>query len=123
MGRSAVSNLSSNWPLVARLLLASRAIDRIEETELAPAGKVTYQFSSRGHDLAQILLGLQLTHPHDGAAVYYRSRPFMLSQGLTAQESFAADMAKTGSPFSKKTAFKTASSVTRNSPVNRCTRI
>ncbi|MBI3762277.1 MAG: hypothetical protein HY260_10505 [Chloroflexi bacterium] len=70
-----------NWPLVARLLLTSRAIDRIEETELAPAGKVVYQFSARGHDLAQILLALHLTHKHDAAAVYYRSRPFMLAAG------------------------------------------
>ncbi|MBI3762278.1 MAG: pyruvate dehydrogenase [Chloroflexi bacterium] len=87
-----------NWPLVARLLLTSRAIDRIEETELAPAGKVVYQFSARGHDLAQILLALHLTHKHDAAAVYYRSRPFMLAAGLTAQEALAADMAKAGSP-------------------------
>ncbi len=87
-----------DWPQVARLVITSRAIDEIEEKELTPAGKVTYQFSSRGHDLAQILLGLQLTHPHDAAAVYYRSRAFMLAAGLTPQEALAADMAKTGSP-------------------------
>jgi len=87
-----------DWPHVARLLLTSRAIDRIEEQELVPAGKVTYQFSARGHELAQILLALSLIHPHDGATVYYRSRPFMLAAGLTAQEALAADMAKTGSP-------------------------
>jgi 2-oxoisovalerate dehydrogenase E1 component len=89
---------SLDWPLVARLLLTSRAIDRVEEVELAPAGKVAYQFSARGHELAQILLGLALEHPHDGATVYYRSRAFMLSQGLTAQAAFAADLARTGSP-------------------------
>ncbi|MGH2524854.1 MAG: thiamine pyrophosphate-dependent dehydrogenase E1 component subunit alpha, partial [Anaerolineales bacterium] len=88
----------TDWSRVARLVLTSRIIDRIEEQELAPAGKVTYQFSARGHELAQILLGLSLVHPHDGAGVYYRSRPFMLAAGLTAQEAFAADMAKTGSP-------------------------
>lgn len=79
-------------------MLTSRAIDEIEEQELAPAGKVTYQFSAKGHELPQVLLGLLLTHPHDGAGVYYRSRPFMLAAGLTPQEAFAADMALTGSP-------------------------
>lgn len=87
-----------DWPRVARLLLTSRAIDTIEEQELTPQGKVTYQFSAKGHELAQILLGLSLTHPRDGATVYYRSRPFMLAAGLTPQETLAADMAKTGSP-------------------------
>lgn len=87
-----------DWAQVARLLLTSRTIDEIEEQELAPAGKVTYQFSSKGHELSQILLGLQFTQGHDAATVYYRSRPFMLAAGLTPQEAFAADMARTGSP-------------------------
>ncbi|MCL4258904.1 MAG: hypothetical protein KJZ53_10320, partial [Anaerolineales bacterium] len=87
-----------DWAHVARLLLTSRTIDEIEEQELAPAGKVTYQFSSKGHELSQILLGLQMTQGHDAATVYYRSRPFMLAAGLTPQEAFAADMARTGSP-------------------------
>jgi 2-oxoisovalerate dehydrogenase E1 component len=87
-----------DWPLVARLMLASRTIDEIEENELVPAGKVTYQFSAKGHELSQVLLGLQLAHGHDAAAVYYRSRPFMLAAGLTPQEAFAADMARSGSP-------------------------
>ncbi len=88
----------ADWARVARLMLTSRRIDEIEENELVQAGKVTYQFSSKGHELAQILLGLQLTHAHDAATVYYRSRPFMLAAGLTAQEAFAADMARSGSP-------------------------
>jgi 2-oxoisovalerate dehydrogenase E1 component len=86
-----------NWREVARLLLTSRAIDRIEETELVPSGQVTYQFSSRGHDLAQILLGLALDHPHDAAGVYYRSRPFVLTCGLTPEEAFAGPLARAGS--------------------------
>jgi 2-oxoisovalerate dehydrogenase E1 component len=93
-----VASPAVNWTQVARLMLTSRTIDEIEEQELAPSGKVTYQFSSKGHELAQVLLGLQLTHPHDGAGVYYRSRPFILAAGLTPQEAFAADMALTGSP-------------------------
>ncbi|MEK6220669.1 MAG: thiamine pyrophosphate-dependent enzyme, partial [Chloroflexota bacterium] len=87
-----------DWRQVAKLLLTSRTIDEIEENELMSAGKVTYQFSSKGHELAQILLGLELDHPHDAATVYYRSRPFMLASGFTPQEAVAADMAKTGSP-------------------------
>jgi 2-oxoisovalerate dehydrogenase E1 component len=83
---------------VARLLLTSRALDQIEEQELLPAGKLRYQFSARGHELAQILLGLSLDHPHDAATVYYRSRPFMLASGLTAEESFCGTMARLGSP-------------------------
>jgi 2-oxoisovalerate dehydrogenase E1 component len=41
---------------------------------------------------------LQLNHPQDGAAVYYRSRPFMLSTGLTVKEALAAGLARAGSP-------------------------
>lgn len=89
---------SIDWEPVAHLMLTSRTIDEVEETELAPQGKVTYQFSSKGHELAQVLLGLQLTHQHDAATVYYRSRPFMLAAGLTPQEAFSADLALTGSP-------------------------
>src|SRR5512145_2962315 len=89
---------SPNWTQVARLLLTSRLLDELEERELAPTGKVPYQFSAKGHELSQILLALQLTHPHDAATVYYRSRPFMLASGLTVQEAIAAGMSKTGSP-------------------------
>ncbi len=105
-----------DWPRLARLLLTSRAIDTLEEKELAPAGKVTYQFSAKGHELAQILLGLSLTHPHDGATVYYRSRPFMLAAGLTMQEALAADMAKTGSPSEGRDVGVVFSMPPRNDP-------
>ena len=87
-----------NWPHIARLLLTSRMIDEIEEQEFVPQGKITYQFSAKGHELAQVLLAQHLTHPHDGATVYYRSRPFMLAAGLSVEEAFAAGFAKTGSP-------------------------
>lgn len=87
-----------DWPAVARLVLTSRCMDEIEEQELAPAGKIAYQFSARGHELAQVLLGLAMQHPHDAAAVYYRSRPFVLAAGLTVQEAFAAGLARGGSP-------------------------
>lgn len=90
--------IKADWPHIARLLLTSRCMDDLEEQEFVPQGRITYQFSAKGHELAQILLGLNLTHAHDAATVYYRSRPFMLTVGLTPQEAFAAGFAKTGSP-------------------------
>jgi 2-oxoisovalerate dehydrogenase E1 component len=87
-----------DWPRVARWVLLSRELDRLEEEQLTPQGKVKYQFSARGHELAQVLLAQALDHPHDAAAVYYRSRPFMLASGLTAAEALSAGMALTGSP-------------------------
>src|SRR3982750_75031 len=63
-----------DWREVARLVLTSREMDRIEEQELVPAKKILYQFSARGHDMAQVLLGLQLKDG-DAACGYYRSRP------------------------------------------------
>ncbi|MEO6047382.1 MAG: thiamine pyrophosphate-dependent enzyme, partial [Candidatus Kapaibacterium sp.] len=63
---------------------------------LVPQGLVTYQFSSRGHDLAQILLGVMMNNPHDAATVYYRSRPFVLAQGLTPEEAVRSTMGRAG---------------------------
>ena len=83
-----------NWKSIAKLLLTSRFIDEIEEQELVPQKKVTYQFSAKGHELAQILLSSLISNKHDGASVYYRSRPFVLTQGLTIEEAFASSMAK-----------------------------
>ncbi|MEI8134683.1 MAG: thiamine pyrophosphate-dependent enzyme [bacterium] len=94
MAKKKTSQLS--WTNVARTILTSRAIDKIEETELVPGGLVTYQFSARGHDMIQAILSDCISHPHDGATVYYRSRPFVIGQGLTAEESMAASMARSG---------------------------
>jgi 2-oxoisovalerate dehydrogenase E1 component len=78
-------------------MLTSRALDDIEESRLLPERKVLYQFSARGHELGQILLGLQLTAKHDGAGVYYRSRPLMLALGLDLEEAAAGPLARAGS--------------------------
>jgi 2-oxoisovalerate dehydrogenase E1 component len=86
-----------DWHEVARLALASRMIDEMEEQELVPQGLVTYQFSARGHELGQLLLSQLLTKSFDAASAYYRSRPFVLGSGLTLEEAFASDMARTGS--------------------------
>src|SRR5207237_347758 len=88
---------ASGWARVASLVHASRALDDIEETRLLPERKVLYQFSARGHDLAQILLGLQLTDAHDGVSVYYRSRPLLLAPGLGLEAAAAGPLAGSGS--------------------------
>lgn len=85
-----------DWKHISYLLLLSRAIDTLEEQELVPQKKVFNQFSARGHDFAQILLGSLLTHQHDAATGYYRSRPFVLSLGLDIEEAIAAPLAKSG---------------------------
>ncbi len=85
-----------DWMSVADTLLLSRAIDELEESELVPGKKILYQFSARGHELAQILLGKHLTETHDAASAYYRSRPLMLSLGLTPEDALASGMAKSG---------------------------
>jgi 2-oxoisovalerate dehydrogenase E1 component len=97
MPNAAAPAVQPEWRRVARLLLASRALDDIEETRLVPERKVLYQFSARGHDCAQILLGLQLTDPHDGVSVYYRSRPLMLALGVSVEEAAAGPLARSGS--------------------------
>ena len=86
-----------DWRRVARLLHASRALDDIEESRLVPEKKVLYQFSARGHELGQVLLGLRLTAKHDGVGVYYRSRPLMLALGLELEEAAAGPLARAGS--------------------------
>ncbi len=87
---------SVDWHRLAELMLTSRAMDDKEENELVPNKDVLYQFSARGHELGQILLGSQLNHQHDAASAYYRSRPLMLSLGLTLEDAMAAPMAKSG---------------------------
>src|SRR6476620_8130615 len=84
-----------DWCEVARLVLTSREMDRIEEQELVPARKVLYQFSARGHDMAQVLLGLQL-RDGDGAFGYYRSRPLLLALGVSPADALGSGMGLAG---------------------------
>jgi len=93
----AALDAQTDWRRVASLLQASRALDDIEETRLVPERKVLYQFSARGHDFAQILLGLQLRDAHDAVSVYYRSRPLMLALGVSLEEAAAGPLARSGS--------------------------
>jgi 2-oxoisovalerate dehydrogenase E1 component len=85
-----------DWRRVASLLLVSRALDNLEETRLVPEKKVLYQFSARGHDMAQILLGARLTHRHDAICGYYRSRPILLALGVDPADALGSSMARAG---------------------------
>jgi 2-oxoisovalerate dehydrogenase E1 component len=85
-----------DWRRIAHLLHVSRAMDRLEEERLVPERKVLYQFSARGHDLAQILLGSLLTHRKDAACGYYRSRPLLLALGVAVEEALASGMGRQG---------------------------
>ncbi|HEY3638008.1 MAG TPA: hypothetical protein VGK90_07620, partial [Rhizomicrobium sp.] len=81
-----------DWRRVAYLIHVSRGLDLLEETVLVPERKIFYQFSARGHDLAQILLGLQLTRPDDAICGYYRSRPVLLALGVEAADALGSSM-------------------------------
>ena len=89
-------NPNFDWEKILKLIFTSRAIDDIEETILVPQGKVLYQFSARGHDMGQILLGTLLTHQHDAVSAYYRSRPMLLTLGLSSEDAIAGPLAKSG---------------------------
>ena len=93
---SATAAGARDWRRVAYLVHVSRALDHLEETVLVPAKKVAYQFSARGHDLGQVLLGLRLTDRHDGVCGYYRSRPMLLSLGVPLEEALGSSMARAG---------------------------
>jgi 2-oxoisovalerate dehydrogenase E1 component len=87
---------SIDWERIAYLVHLSRGLDALEETRLVPERKVLYQFSARGHDMAQVLLGSQLTHKHDAICGYYRSRPILLSLGVDLVEALGSAMARAG---------------------------
>ena len=85
-----------DWRRVAWLTQASRALDELEETKLVPERKIFYQFSARGHDVAQVLLGLQLTNKNDAICGYYRSRPILLALGVSIADALGSSMARAG---------------------------
>ena len=82
---------------MARTILLSRALDDLEETKLFPEKKIHYQFSARGHELSQVLLGTMLTGKHDAASGYYRSRPLLLALGMSVVDVLKGSLAKSGS--------------------------
>jgi 2-oxoisovalerate dehydrogenase E1 component len=90
-----IADSEVDWNQVVRLVLTSREMDRIEEQELVPAKKVLYQFSARGHDMAQVLLGMQLKDG-DAACGYYRSRPMLLALGVGLDDALGSGMGLAG---------------------------
>ncbi len=98
-GVQAIRNVpdeTRDWRRIAYLMHLSRALDSMEEERLVPEKKVLYQFSARGHDMAQVLLGTRLSDPHDAACGYYRSRPMLLSLGVDVEDALGSSMGRAG---------------------------
>ncbi len=91
-----------DWRRIAYHALASRALDDLEETtnrnrtSVPREHLVLYQFSARGHDVGQSILGSLLGHPHDGVGAYYRSRPLLLSLGLSIDDAHGSPLGRAG---------------------------
>ena len=94
--RSRAPDPDFDWRRIAYLVQVSRELDRLEEEELVPARKILYQFSARGHDMAQVMLGAKLTHRHDAACGYYRSRPLLLALGVPLEDALGSSMGREG---------------------------
>ncbi|HJQ19667.1 MAG TPA: transketolase C-terminal domain-containing protein [Gemmatimonadaceae bacterium] len=91
-----------DWRRIAHSTLVSRALDDLEEETNRNRAKVPkehlvlYQFSARGHDVPQTILGALLTHKRDAASAYYRSRPLLLSLGLSIEDALASPLGRAG---------------------------
>lgn len=91
-----------DWRRIAYHTLVSRALDDVEEltnkqrATIPREHLVLYQFSARGHDMAQVILGSLLTGEHDGAGAYYRSRPLLLALGLGIEDALGSPLGRAG---------------------------
>jgi 2-oxoisovalerate dehydrogenase E1 component len=91
-----------DWRRIAYNTLASRALDEVEEAtnrnraSIPKEHVVLYQFSARGHDMAQTILGSLINGAHDGAGAYYRSRPFLLTVGLSLDDALGSPLGRAG---------------------------
>jgi 2-oxoisovalerate dehydrogenase E1 component len=91
-----------DWPRIAYHALASRALDDLEEltnknrATVPREHLVLYQFSARGHDVAQAILGSLIDGRHDAASAYYRSRPLLISLGLSLEDALASPLGRAG---------------------------
>src|SRR5207248_3579125 len=100
--RVAVTDGPFDWRRIAYTALVSRALDDVEESTnrnkaaVPREHLVLYQFSARGHEVAQVILGALLTHPHDAASAYYRSRPLLLSLVLEIDDALASPLGRSG---------------------------
>lgn len=100
--RTSAVDTRFDWRRIAYHALVSRALDDIEETTnrnratVPREHLVLYQFSARGHDVAQCILGSLITRPEDAASAYYRSRPLLLALGLSIEDGFASPLGRSG---------------------------
>src|SRR5258705_13521659 len=91
-----------DWRRIAYNVLASRALDDLEEATNRNRGGVPrehvvlYQFSARGHDVGQSILGSLVNHRHDGVGAYYRSRPLLLALGLPMDDALGSPLGRAG---------------------------
>lgn len=94
--------IALDWRRVAYNALVSRALDDVEEATNRNKANVPrehlilYQFSARGHEVAQCILGGMINHRHDAASAYYRSRPLLLSLGLSIEDALAGPLGRSG---------------------------
>jgi 2-oxoisovalerate dehydrogenase E1 component len=89
------------WLALLERAFLSRAMDDLEVSkdyrpnpDRPHEGKLKFQFSAKGHEIPQLVAAALLNHAHDGATVYYRSRPLLLGVGLSPFEAFASNMHK-----------------------------
>ncbi|MEO7361883.1 MAG: transketolase C-terminal domain-containing protein [Gemmatimonadaceae bacterium] len=91
-----------DWKRIAYLTLVSRALDDLEEAtnknrnSVPREHVVLYQFSSRGHEMSQIILGALINGKHDAAGAYYRSRPMLLALGLSFEDALGSPLGRSG---------------------------
>lgn len=94
--KSNIPDPDFDWRKIAGLANLSRALDIYEETQLVPNKKILYQFSAKGHEVAQILMASQLNHKHDAVCGYYRSRPTLMTFGVSLEDAVGSAMARAG---------------------------
>ena len=91
-----------DWRRIAFNTLLSRSLDDVEEhtnkqrAHVPREHLVLYQFSARGHDMGQSILGSLLTGARDGAGAYYRSRPLLLALGLPVDDALGSPLGRAG---------------------------
>ena len=91
-----------DWKRIAYQTLVSRALDDLEEAtnknrnSVPREHVVLYQFSARGHEMSQIILGSLINGKHDAAGAYYRSRPMLLALGLSLEDALGSPLGRSG---------------------------
>ncbi|MEP6831802.1 MAG: transketolase C-terminal domain-containing protein [Gemmatimonas sp.] len=91
-----------DWKRIAYQTLVSRALDELEEAtnrnrnSVPREHVVLYQFSARGHEMSQIILGSLINGKHDAAGAYYRSRPMLLALGLPLEDALSSPLGRSG---------------------------